>query len=177
MIDDPKRVVKEFMVREGSTVADLGVGYGYYAYALSEAVGEQGKVFAVDIQKDMLERLKKESDEKGIKNIEIIWGDVEIVGGTKLRAESVDAAIIINVLFQVESKAGLVSEAARILKVGGKLLVVDWTESFGSMGPQPEMVVDESTARQIFETNKFEFQKNINAGEHHYGLVFTKKSS
>jgi ubiquinone/menaquinone biosynthesis C-methylase UbiE len=177
MIDDPKRVVKDFMVREGSTVADLGVGYGHYAYALSEAVGEQGKVFAVDIQKNLLERLKKESDEKGIKNIEIIWGDVEIVGGTKLRADSVDAGIIVNVLFQVESKAGLVREAGRILKVGGKLLVLDWTESFGSLGPQPNMVVDAETARRVFETGQFEFQKNINAGEHHYGMVFVKKSS
>ncbi len=177
MIDDPKRIVKDFMVREGSVVADLGVGYGYYAYALSEAVGEHGKVFAVDIQKNLLERLKKESDEKGIKNIEIIWGDVEIVGGTKLRADSVDAVIVVNVLFQVESRAGLVSEAARILKTGGKLLLVDWSESFGSMGPQPNMVVDEATARRIFETNTFEFQKNINAGEHHYGMVFVKRLS
>lgn len=177
MIDDPKRVVKEFMVREGSIVADLGVGYGHYAYALSEAVGEAGKVFAVDIQKDMLERLKKESDGKGIKNIEIIWGDIEVVGGTKLRAESVDAVVMVNVFFQLESKAGAVHEAARILKTGGKLLLVDWSESFGSMGPQPNMVVDEATARKIFETGTFEFQKVIDVGEHHYGMVFSKKSS
>jgi ubiquinone/menaquinone biosynthesis C-methylase UbiE len=177
MIDDPKRVIKDFMVREGSIVADLGVGYGHYAYALSEAVGETGKVFAIDIQKDMLERLKKESDEKGIKNIEIIWGDVEVVGGTKLRADSVDAAVVVNVLFQVESKAGLVREASRILKNGGKLLVVDWIESFGALGPQPNMVVDAETARRVFETGQFEFQKTIDAGEHHYGLIFVKKSS
>lgn len=177
MIDDPKRVIKDFLVREGSTVADLGVGYGHYAYALSEAVGEAGKVFAIDIQKDMLERLKKESDGKGIKNIEIIWGDVEVVGGTKLRADSVDAVVIVNVLFQIESKAGLVHEVSRILKTGGKVLLVDWSESFGSMGPQPNMVVDENTARKIFETGTFEFQKNINVGGHHYGLVFIKKSS
>lgn len=177
MIDDPKRIVKDFMVREGSVVADFGVGYGLYAYALSEAVGETGKVYAVDIQKNMLERLKKEADEKGIKNIEIIWGDVEVVGGTKLRAESVDTVVVVNVLFQIEAKAGLVHEAARIMKTGGKLLLIDWTESFGSLGPQPNMVVDEATARRVFETGPFEFQKNINAGEHHYGLVFVKKSS
>lgn len=177
MISDPKKIIRDFMVREGSAVADFGVGFGHYAYALSEVVGEQGKVFAIDIQKNLLERLKKESEDKGIKNIEIIWGDVEVVGGTKLRANSVDAVLVVNVLFQVESKAGLVNEAGRILKNGGKLLVVDWTESFGSMGPQPNMVVDAQTARRIFETGQFEFQKEIDAGEHHYGIVFIKKSS
>lgn len=165
------------MVREGSTVADFGAGSGAYVYSLSRAVGEYGKVFAVDIQKGLLDKLKKESEDKGIKNLEIIWGDVEIFGGTKLRSDSVDAVVVVNVLFQVDSKAGLAREAWRILKNEGKLLIVDWAESFGGMGPQPNMVVDEHTARQIFETASFEFKKTIDAGEHHYGIVFTKKSS
>lgn len=177
MIDDPKRVIQEFGVREGSVVADLGVGYGHYAYALSEAVGESGKVFAIDIMKDMLERLKKEVDEKGIKNIEIIWGDIEIVGGTKLREGAVDAVIVSNVLFQLDSKAGLVHECNRILKNGGRVLLVDWQESFGGLGPQAGAVVDEIMAKRIFETGPFEYKKSIDAGEHHYGMVFEKKAS
>ncbi len=177
MIDDPKRVVKDFMVREGSVVADLGVGYGHYAYALAEVVGEHGKVFAIDVQKSMLERLKKEVESKGIKNIEIIWGDIEVVGGTKLREDGVDSIIVTNVLWQLDSKAGLVHECARILKLGGRILLVDWRESFGGLGPQPGMVVEESMARRIFETGPFEFKRSIDAGEHHYGLVFEKKEN
>lgn len=177
MIDDPKRLVKDFGVREGGIVADLGVGYGHYVYALSEAVGANGKVFAIDIMKDMIERLKKEVEEKGIKNIEILWGDIEVVGGTKLRENSVDAIVVSNVLFQIDSKAGLVHECARILKIGGKIMLVDWKESFGGLGPKPEMVVDEETARRIFETGPFEYKKTIEAGEHHYGMILEKKES
>ncbi len=174
---DPKDNIKQFGIQEGWHVADLGVGYGHYAYALSAAVGPDGKVFAIDIQKDMLERLKKEVEEKHIKNIEVIWGDVEIVGGTKLRVDSLDALVISNVLFQIDSKAGMVHEASRVLKTGGKILLVDWSESFGGLGPQPGMVVDEATARRIFETGPFEYKKSIDAGEHHYGMVFEKKTS
>ena len=174
---DPRDNIKQFGVQEGSHVADLGVGYGHYTYALSEAVGPSGKVFAIDIQKDMLERLKKEVEEKHIKNIEVIWGDVEIVGGTKLRADSLDAIVISNVLFQIDSKAGLVHEASRVLKIGGKILLVDWSESFGGIGPQPEMVIAEDIARRIFETGPFEYKKSIDPGEHHYGLVFEKRST
>jgi ubiquinone/menaquinone biosynthesis C-methylase UbiE len=174
---DPRDNIKQFGIQEGWHVADFGVGYGHYTYELSEAVGADGKVFAIDIQKDMLERLKKEVEEKHIKNIEVIWGDVEIVGGTKLRVDSLDAIVISNVLFQIDSKAGLVHEASRVLKMGGKILLIDWSESFGGLGPQPGTVVEESMARQIFETGPFEYKKSIDAGEHHYGLVFEKKSA
>ena len=176
MIDDPKRIVQDFGIREGSVVADLGVGYGHYVYALSQAVGETGKVFAIDVQKVMIERLKKEVEEKGVKNIEIIWGDIETLGGTKLREASVDAVIVSNVLFQIDSKAGFVQECGRILKTGGRLLLIDWQESFGGLGPQVNAVIDEATAERIFETGPFEYKKPIDAGEHHYGMVFEKKS-
>lgn len=177
MINEPIDNIKQFALREGSVVADLGVGYGHYTYALSEAVGPNGKVFAIDVRKDMLERLKKEVDEKGVKNVEIIWGDIEIVGGTKLRRDLLDAIVITNVLFQIDSKAGLVHECARILKTGGKLMLIDWSESFAGIGPEPGAIVEEALARQIFETGPFEYKKSISTGEHHYGMVFEKKEA
>jgi ubiquinone/menaquinone biosynthesis C-methylase UbiE len=176
MISDAGKILEAFPVRQGSIVAELGAGAGNFAYALSKKVGESGKVFAVDIQKGLLEKLKKESTEKGIQNIEIIWGDIEVVGGTKLREASVDAVAIVNVLFQIDAKAGLVHEVGRILKNGGMLLLVDWQESFSGIGPSPEAVVDEKTARRIFETGMFQYKKNIEVGDHHYGLIFEKKA-
>jgi ubiquinone/menaquinone biosynthesis C-methylase UbiE len=177
MIDDPYRIIEDFGVQEGSMVADLGVGYGHYAYALSHIIGDRGRVFAVDVQKNLLDRLKKETLEKGIHNLEIIWGDIEVIGGTKLRAESVDIVVMVNTLFQLDSKPGVMHEIARILKIGGRLLLIDWSESFGEVGPQPNMVVDEVTAQRLFETGPFLLKRKINAGEHHYGLVFERKAS
>lgn len=175
MINDAQDILKNFAIPQGSIVADLGVGIGHIALGLAEKVGETGKVFAVDIQKPMLERLAKEAGEKGYKNIEIIWGDIEVVGGTKVRANFIDAAVLANVLFQIDAKAGLVHEISRIMKVGGKLLVVDWSESFGGLGPKPEAVVDATTARRIFETGPFEWKGDMPAGDHHYAMVFEKK--
>ena len=177
MLGKPKDNVDQFNLKDGAVVADFGVGSGHYVYALSRAVGSSGKVFAIDIRKEMLERLKKESDEKGVKNVEIVWGDVEVVGGTKLREGSLDAIVISNVLFQLDAKAGLVHEAARVLKNGGKVMLIDWSESFGGLGPQPNAVVSEDIARRLFETGPFEYKKPIDAGEHHYGMVFEKKAS
>lgn len=177
MIEDVNKIVQNFGVKDGSVVADLGVGFGHYVYALSKAVGENGRVFAVDVQKVMIDRLKKEVEEKNIKNIEVIWGDIEVVGGTKLKEGSVDSLIVANVLFLIDSKPGFVHECSRILKVGGKLLLIDWEESFGGLGPKTESIVNAETARRIFETGPFKYIKNVDAGEHHYGLVFERVSS
>lgn len=177
MIEDTKKIVADFGLHEGMVVADLGVGFGHYVYALSEAVGNSGKVFAIDVQKNMIERLKKETQEKGIKNIEVIWGDIEVVGGTKLKQGSVDVLLVTNVLFLIDSKPGFVHECSRILKVGGKLLLIDWEESFGGIGPAPAMVVNAETAKRIFESGPFEYKKHVNAGEHHYGILFERKIS
>lgn len=177
MINDTSKIVSEFGLREGSVVADLGAGFGHYVYDLSRAVGDAGQVFAIDVQKSLIERLKKEVGEKGVKNIEVIWGDIELVGGTKLKEGAVDAVIMTNVLFLVDSKPSLVHECSRILKVGGKMVLIDWTDSFGGLGPKPEQIVTPDTARRIFETGPFKYQKSFDAGEHHYGMIFERVAS
>lgn len=176
MINNPQNLVASLGVREGAIVADFGAGSGHYAYALSRAVGPSGKVFAVDIQKSLIERLKKDAEGKGIKNIEIIWGDIEVVSGTKLRAASIDTLVVSNVLFQVDAKAGLVHECARVMKPGGVLMLVDWSESFAGLGPEPNTVVSADMARRIFETGPFVYRRELSAGEHHYAMTFERTS-
>jgi ubiquinone/menaquinone biosynthesis C-methylase UbiE len=129
-------------------------------------------VFAVDVQKDLLQKLKNTAQAERIFNIEIIWGNVEKLGGTKIRDGFIDLALVSNLLFQIEFKKDFVREIKRILKRTGRVLVVDWSDSFGGMGPQPEAVMPEVEAKKLFEEAGFVFQKSISAGDHHYGLIF-----
>lgn len=174
MFADPLHIVEQFDIQSGARVADLGAGSGALALAAARAVGDAGRVYAIDVQKDLLERLKKEARAARLHNLEVVWGDAEKQDGTHLKDGAVDAVILSNVLFQLEDKAGATREAARILKKGGKALVVDWSDSFGRMGPDPANVVPEQTARSLFEENGFQFVKSINAGVHHYGMIFRK---
>lgn len=169
---NPQKNIKELGLSAGMSVADIGCGTGHYVFESARLVGEEGEVFAVDIQKDLLDRLATEAEEKGFKNVHVLWGDAENVGGTKLRQGAVNAVIVSNVLFQAESKSGLVHEIKRILKQGGKLLLVDWAESFAGLGPSPQQVVPENIARELFENNGFSLLKTFDAGAHHYGFVF-----
>ena len=159
-------------VHEGMVVADFGAGTGAYTIPLAEKVGERGHVYAVEVQKEFLTNVKNNAAEKGFKNISVIWGDVERLGGTKIKNKTVDAVIVSNVLFQAEDKKGLIQEAKRILKTGGELLLVDWSGSFDNLGPIPKMVISENTARAMFEAEGFVFKKKLPAGDHHYGIVF-----
>lgn len=171
---NPEKNVVELGVFDGTRVADLGAGTGAYIEPLARRVGNQGRVYAVEVQKDFLTNIKDLAASQGFKNVEVIWGDIERVGGTKIKDASVDSAVLSNVLFQAEDKEGLFLEALRILKHGGKLLIVDWQESFGGLGPARDAVVTKDKARALFERAGFVLKKEFDAGEHHYGFIVAK---
>ncbi len=170
---DPETNIKELGVHDGMTVVDLGAGTGTYTMLLAERVGESGRVYAVEVQKDFLINIKNAASERGFKNVEVVWGDIELHLGTKIKDGIADAVVISNVLFQTEDKAGLLREAKRILKIGGKLLLIDWKDSFNSLGPVKDSVVPAHIAREICEREGFVLKKKFDAGGHHYGIILT----
>ncbi len=175
MFSEPAKIIAQLDLQSGSRVAEIGTGSGAYSLAAAKAVGEHGKVFAVEVQKELLSRLEKEVRAQRIFNIDTVWGDAEAVGGTKLADGSCDAAIIANVLFQSPEKAALAREAARITKPRGRVLVVDWSGSYGGAGPAPFAVVSKAKAQEIFENAGFASERAVDAGAHHYGIIFRKK--
>jgi ubiquinone/menaquinone biosynthesis C-methylase UbiE len=174
MFSDPENNIKQFALASGMQVADFGSGSGFYSMAAAKEVAPSGRVFAVDIQKDLLEKLKNGARQNHLNNIDIIWGDLEHLGGTKLRENSMDAVIACNLFFQIENKDGLCLEAKRILRPNGRVMVVDWAGSFGGLGPTEKDVVSKDSLTHIFEEHGFVLDREISAGAHHYGLIFRK---
>jgi len=174
MFSDPQKNLEQLKLLPGQFVADLGAGSGAYTLAAAKMVGPQGRVYAVDVMKEMLQKLKNTAIVSRLLNVETLWGDIEKLGGTRLADASVDVALLCNSLFQMEDKNTLSLEIKRILKSGGRLLLVDWKESFGGMGPQPGHVVSLGDAKSIFEKAGFQFEREISAGAHHYGLIFRR---
>lgn len=172
MFSNPEQNILKLGLREGMRVADLGAGSGAYSIAASRSVGHTGHIFAVEVQKGLVKKLESEINESGLTNIECIWGDIENVHGTKIADHSMDAVIISNVLFQVEDKLGLLDESKRILKRGGKVLLIDWIESFGGMGPSRMDVVPEDIAIDLFIKRGFKLLEKITTSDHHYGIIF-----
>lgn len=170
---DPRENVLQMGLREGMKVGDFGAGSGHYARAAAAVVGRSGRVYAIDVQEDVLKHLMLNTHEQHQRTIEALWGDIEKPGGTHLRDQSLDAAILANTFFQVNDRGGLLREMKRVLKPEGKLLVVDWAGSYGGMGPTPERVVAEHAAESFFIEGGFHKMKSFRAGPHHYGIVFS----
>ena len=176
MFSDPEKNIKQFSLGKGMYVADFGTGSGFYSLAAAEAVGETGRVYAIDIQKDLLAKLKTEARTvRHLMNLEIVWADLEHIGGTRLRENSMDAVIAANIFFQLENKDGACMEIKRILKNNGRVLFIDWSASFGGMGPQQKDVFQEDSAKKLFEKHGFVEDREIPSGAQHYGVIFRKK--
>lgn len=170
---DPKQTVLQLGLREGMRVGDFGAGSGHYALMAAKIVGETGRVYAVDIQEDVLRALKNQAASKGLRNIETVWGDFERPGGTKLKDDTLDAVILSNTLFQVDLREGMLNELKRVMKRGARLLIVDWAGCYDGLGPPADRVVNEYVATDLFVGAGFHKVKDFRAGPHHYSIVFT----
>lgn len=171
MFSDPAANLAKLSLNDGMRVVDLGAGSGFYSIEAAKKVGGNGRIYAVDVQKDLLERLRKVASDQQIHNIEVVWGNAEKIGGTKLRESIADRVIASNVLFQIEKPDDFVLEIKRILKPGGKVLVVDWSEA-SPMSPQN--LVSVQKAQALFEKSGFKLEQSFKAGDHHYGLILTR---
>ena len=175
MFSDPEKNIEQFSVGEGWKVADLGAGSGAYSFALAEVVGNgDGHVYAVDINQGLLSKISNEARERRLIAIEVVRGDLERVGGTTLRDQSVEAVVTANIFFMIEDKKALVGEVARILKLGGRVLVIDWVASFGGLGPHPDNIIEQDQLQALFENAGFTYEQTIDAGAQHYGLIFKR---
>lgn len=174
MFANPRANVAEFGLIPGMKVADFGAGVGEYALEMARVVGDGGKIYAVEVQKGLLERLEKEARENRISNIQTIWGNIEKLGGSKLDDQSVNVVLAANILFESDAKYSLALEAKRVLRAGGWIIVIDWLESFGGLGPHPQRVVPREEVKKIFDEAGFRFRSEFPAGNHHFGLIFSK---
>ncbi len=175
MFSDPENNISQFGLTPGMQVADFGSGSGFYSIAAAKAVVPNGQVFAVDIQNDLLQKLKRGSNQQNLQNINIVWADLEHLGGTKLRENSLDAVIAANIFFQISNKDALCLEIRRVLRPLARVMVIDWAGSFGGIGPINDHVVNKEDITKLFTDHGFELVKEIVAGSQHYGLIFRKK--
>lgn len=174
MFANPEKNVEQFGIEPGMSIADLGSGVGFYSIALAKAAGPSGRVYAVDIQKDLLSKLQNDAAKMGVHNIKLIWGDLDLPNSSTLSENSVDRVVLANIIFQITEKDILINEAYRILKPGGQLLFVDWRDSYGGLGPKHDDIIKEDVAKALLESNNFSLVRDIQTGDHHYGFIARK---
>ena len=168
---DPEEGLKQLRLKKGMTAADFGSGSGGWAIPLAKIL-EEGKVYAIDILEEPLSALKSRARLEKIFNVEIIQSNIEATRGSKLSDSSCDLVLMTNLLFQCENKKSALEEGKRVLKPGGKILVVDWKEET-PLGPKGGRVSPEEVKKLAKELN-LKVEKEFEAGLYHWALILVK---
>ena len=149
----------------------MGCGtQGHFVFAASRIVGPGGIVYGVDILKSALAVVESQTKLQGVQNVHPVWSDIEVYGATKIDDASLDLVMLVNNL----PKEAMFREALRLVKPGGKLLVVDWKLSAAPFGPPSKDRISPETMKQLAKTMGLRLENEFEAGEYHYGLVFIK---
>ena len=171
---DPAKVLQEFGVFGTQDVADFGAGAGHFALEAAKRL-DGGRLFAIDIEKEMLSRLISEARLRNYDHVHSVWGDLARIGGVPVADKSFDKVIAISVLFDVDDRDAFVQETKRLIRKGGKILLVDWKED-STFGPHRDTRISETDALSLFKKHGFEKEKNVNAGDYHYGMILINRN-
>ncbi|HYC34481.1 MAG TPA: methyltransferase domain-containing protein [Candidatus Paceibacterota bacterium] len=171
----PKKFLPLAHINPGQHIADFESGSGHFALEAARLLLGEGKIYAIGSQSDMLRKIAKNAKEEGIQNLEILSGHIEKANGVPLKDGMLDLVIISNTLFGVDKKDQTANEAFRLLHKNGRVLLVEWLDSFKGLGPHKDHVVSKEAAKEIFEKAGFELMKEIDARHFHYAFIFQKK--
>jgi ubiquinone/menaquinone biosynthesis C-methylase UbiE len=131
-------------VRPGMTCIDLGCGAGAFSFPLAEAVGEKGKVYAVDNNADVLNIINEKIPPQ---NLVTVNADVRHTG---LDGAIADLCLMVLILHEVEPPEEVMAEAYRLLKPGGKTMVLEWRMDFDSPHPPRDERIGKERMERLF---------------------------
>jgi SAM-dependent methyltransferase len=158
----PDQVMDALRIAEGTTVADLGAGGGWFTMRLARRVGRQGRVYAVDVQRLMIEAIRRRVQREGLANV-VVPVQGESVD-PKLPADArTDAVLIVDAFHEMEDPVLLLKNVSRTLRPHGRIGIIDYREGDGGPGPDaaervpPSVVISQAAAAglKLVEQHKF----------------------
>jgi ubiquinone/menaquinone biosynthesis C-methylase UbiE len=177
-LDDPARdayqkpdeVMKALALRPGEVVADIGSGSGYFTLRFARAVGEAGRVYAVDISPDMIRHLNHRLRDEGVRNVVPVLADPD---DPLLPDASVDCFVIVDTWHHVEDQAKYIALMKRMLKPGGQVVHIDFQKRDLPVGPPPAMKIAREDLVKQMEGAGFGLVAEHSFLPYQYFLVFS----
>ena len=169
---DPQLLFEKIQLQSGMSIADFGCGRtGHISFPAALIVGESGSVYAIDVQKDVLDNIRSRAKMDGLSQIHTVWSNLEQVGATAIPPQSIDIVCMVNLLGQAANPLAICAEASRLLKAKGRLLIVDWAHEGLSIAPTAEKLVNMEVIAKNLDHHGFVVQEFFDAGKYHRGVV------
>jgi ubiquinone/menaquinone biosynthesis C-methylase UbiE len=150
--EDCETMLAALGVKPGQTVCDMGCGNGFYSLELARLVGENGKVLAVDIQREMLQMLKERAADEKITNIELVLGTIV---DPKLPENSVDLMLMVDVYHEFSHPEEMLAAIRKSLKPNGRVALVEFRAEDPKVPIKPLHKMSKEQIMKEFPPNGF----------------------
>jgi ubiquinone/menaquinone biosynthesis C-methylase UbiE len=172
--ESPAIMRRELQVKPGMSICDMGCGNGFHTMPLAKAVGEAGKIYAVDVQPEMIEMLKQNLDVKGIKNV------VPIVGAyhdPKLPPNTCDLILLVDVYHEFSHPVQMLAAMRKALRPDGQLVLVEFRAEDETVPIKPEHKMSKAQIHKEMNANGFVMKREFDGLPWQHLMFFGKDGS
>jgi len=169
----PDKVIAALNLHPGEVVADLGSGGGYFTFKLARAVAPSGKVYAVDVDKDMIELIAKRLKEESGNNVETILATAT---DPLLPQTGVDLIFTVNTYHHIANRLAYFANVRKYLRPGGRIAIIDLDRRAWLEGLLGHYTPSETIKREM-EQAGYALQQQLDFLDRQSFLIFTKKTS
>src|SRR6266446_4822893 len=156
--EEPDRMLAALDIKKGSVVADIGAGVGYHVWRLAEIVGPTGKVIGEDIQEGMIRLLRKNIDDRKLRNVDVILGTPT---DPKLPAKTIDLVLLVDVYHEFSDSVTMMNHIRNSLKPDGRVVLVEFRKEDPGVPIQPLHKMSVQDVRSELEALGFKFQRSL----------------
>ena len=167
--EQPDTALDILRIPKGASVADIGAGSGYMTVRLARRVGETGRVYANDLQPQMLELLKRRLVRERITNVTLIEGTID---DPKLPAASVDLELMVDVYHELSQPQAMLRRLREALKPGGRLVLLEYRKEDPAIPIRPEHKMTVAEARMEVEAEGFTLSRVDESLPRQHILIF-----
>lgn len=169
--EEPDRAINALGLQPGMVVADVGAGSGYMSVRMAGKVGPKGKVYATDIQPQMLELLRRRLARENITNIEPVLGGVD---DPRLPEGALDLILMVDVYHEFSEPQKMLRGMMKALKPGGRLVLLEYRKEDPDVPIRYEHKMSVAEARMELEAEGFRFGKVDGILPRQHILTFVK---
>ena len=169
--EEPDEALNALKLAPGSVVADVGAGSGYMTVRMAQRVGPTGKVYANDIQPQMLDILRQRLAREKVTNVELVLGTMD---DPKLPANSIDLILMVDVYHEFAQPQPMLRKMRDSLKTGGQLVLLEYRKEDPSIPIRPDHKMSVAEAKMEVEAEGFTLARVDERLPRQHILVFTK---
>jgi protein-L-isoaspartate O-methyltransferase len=171
--EKPGLLLEALKLKPGDAVADIGAGTGYLSWRMAGLVGGKGRVYAVDIQQEMLDLLARKMAERKVTNVIPALG---AISDARLPTNAIDLAIMVDVYHEFSHPQEMMESICRALKPGGRLVFVEYREEDPQVPIKRVHKMSEAQVRKEAEAQPLEWIETIKTLPRQHIIIFRKKA-